>query len=68
MSMPCPYCACKMSSVRNTQAVVWRGKEYVRRYRVCRHCKMTFATREEVVEDVAPVPPKLGKLPQNPYL
>jgi transcriptional regulator NrdR family protein len=70
MALPCPYCHCKMTSVRNTISIKFHGKEYVRRYRICRHCKMSFATREEVVEEsVAHPPPKnQNGVPPNPFI
>lgn len=66
----CPYCACKMSTVRNTRPIKWRGREIIRRYRVCRHCKMSFTTTEEVVPE-EPSPPKNqppAGVPRNPFL
>ncbi len=47
----CPDCGCKHSYVRNTVKLNWRGKEIIRRYRVCRHCNYSYSTKEQISEE-----------------
>ena len=68
----CPDCGCRMSTVRNTIHMTWKKKEIIRRYRVCRHCGYTYATRESVSEEepqhITPTSIPQRKPPQNPFV
>lgn len=54
----CPNCGCPHSEVRNvikSESSFWgKKKQYVKRYRVCRHCKLPYQTREVVVPEDVP--------------
>jgi len=53
--MTCPKCGRK-TGVANTEAMQSGGKPVVVRNRVCRHCKLTIRTHEQVVMVCARVP------------